>query len=447
MIVLEKFFLNFRSCNASLRIPFGPFNSFVQKRWKKPANTAQTRLENRTRDSKLDKLATDLKKLKTIYNIYELMSNRKRGPFVSLQLMSRWSNIVGLNVGMGEFVQKYPHVFEVFTHPVRRNLCCRITKTMRDLIDEEVNITKECEFRAVWRVKKLLMMSKSGVLHVHALRLIKRELGLPEDFRDSILGKYKHHFRLVNLEIVELVSPEEDLAVAVIEKWREREYREKWLSEFDTKFSFPISFPTGFKIEGGFRVKMKNWQRLPYLKPYETKELVKVRSCGGKERYEKRVVAIIHELLSLTVENMVEVERLSHFRKDLGMEVNVRELLLKHPGIFYISTRGTNHIVFLREAYAGGCMVEPNPISVVRRKMLDLVLLGRRNTRELQNRVEVKNGHDTLVSTTNFGGTAGGDWVIPILESFETGDDRDRNATTDDEFDGFIDNGRSEIET
>ena len=153
-----------------------------QKRWKKPANTAQTRLENRTIDSKLDKLATELNKLKTILQIYQLMSCRKRGPFVSVQLMSRWKNIVGLNVGVGEFLHKYPHVFEVFTHPVRRNLCCRITRKMRDLIEEEENVAKQCELDFVRKVKKLLMMSKSGTLHVHALRLIRRELGLPEDF-------------------------------------------------------------------------------------------------------------------------------------------------------------------------------------------------------------------------------------------------------------------------
>jgi len=79
-----------------------------------------------------------------------------------------------------------------------------------------------------------------------------------------------------------------------------------------------------------------------------------VRTCGGIERYEKRVLAVLHELLSLTVEKMVEVDQLAHFRRDLGIEVNVRELLLRHPGIFYISTKGKTLTVFLREAYRKG---------------------------------------------------------------------------------------------
>ncbi|KDP27790.1 hypothetical protein JCGZ_18870 [Jatropha curcas] len=415
IIIQTRFYCN--TLTTSLpRIPFGPFNSFVQKRWRKPADTAQTRLENRTRDSKLDGLTSNLQKLKTILKIHQLMSSRKRGLFVSVQLMSRWKNIVGLNVSMGAFVQKYPHVFEVFMHPVRRNLCCRITQKMRNLIVEEENVTKECENESIRRIKKLLMMSRRGILHVHALRLIRRELGLPKDFRDSILGKYKDHFRLADLEIVELVDQDEDLGPAEIENWREKEYREKWLSEFEVKFAFPINFPTGFKIERGQREKMKNWQRLPFLKPYEKMDVVKVRTCGGVERYEKRVVGIIHELLSLTVEKMVEVERLAHFRKDFCMEVNVRELLLKHPGIFYISTRGSTHTVFLREAYCKGCLVVPNPISVVRRKMLDLVLLGCRNTRELLPQREVKKENNSLVP----GGTTVGDWVIPYFRCFDT---------------------------
>lgn len=421
------------------KIPFGPFNLFIQRRWKKPANTAQTRLESRTIDSKLNRLTTYLKKLKTILKIYELMSNRKRGPFVSLQLMSRWTNIVGLNVGMGEFVHKHPHVFDVFTHPVRRNLCCRISGKFKGLVSEEEGLVKDCELEGAKRVKRLLMMSKNGRLHVHALRLIRRELGLPEDFRESVLGKYKEDFRLVDLEIVELVDKDENFGVAEVEKWREKEYREKWLSEFETKFAFPINFPTGFEIERGFREKLKNWQMLPYLKPYEGNEVVQVGACGGKNRYEKRAVAMIHELLSLTVEKMVEVERLAHFKKDFGMEVNVRELLLKNPGIFYISTKGSTHAVILREAYSKGCLIESNPIYVVRRKMLDLVLLGCRNTRELQAEEEIKNGSDSLIRKAFAGNTTVGEWVVPILESFDNVNDHDDPGEIIDaseEFDG-----------
>jgi len=82
------------------------------------------------------------------------------------------------------------------------------------------------------------------------------------------------------------------------------------------------------------------------------------------------------------VEKMIPLERLSHFRRVFAMEVNLRELLLKYPGIFYISTKGSAQTVILRESYSKGCLVEPNPVYDVRRKMLDLILPGCRNIGE-----------------------------------------------------------------
>ncbi|KNA14326.1 hypothetical protein SOVF_108380 [Spinacia oleracea] len=395
-------------------IQFGLFNLFIQRRWKKPADTAQTRLENRSRDPKLDLLTAQIRKLNIALHLFDLMSQRRR-PYVSVQIMSRWTNIVGLNVSIGDFLGNFPHVFEVFTHSVRKNMCCSVTRNMMALIEEEKAVMEEYELENVRRVKKLLMMSKEGVLHLHALRLVRRELGLPVDFRESILRKYAEDFNLVDLEVVALVERDERLAVGYVEHWREKEYKEKWLSEFETKYAFPINFPTGFVIEKGFKDKLKDWQRLSYVKPYE-KEVKRIRTKAGIERFEKRVVGVLHEFLSLTVEKMMDVERFVHFRKDLGIEVNFRELLLKHPGIFYISTKGETQTVYLREAYSKGGLIESNPFYDVRRKMLDLMLLGRRNTKELKVNKESNAGRRSVETDKIVEGTRDGDWVIPLLE-------------------------------
>ncbi|KAL0282597.1 UNVERIFIED_CONTAM: protein ROOT PRIMORDIUM defective [Sesamum radiatum] len=91
---------------------------------------------------------------------------------------------------------------------------------------------------------------------------------------------------------------------------------------------------------------------------------------------EKRAVGIVHEVLSLTVEKMVEVEKISHFRNWFGIDLNVKDLFLDHPGMFYLSTKGKRHTVFLREAYERGCLIESNLVYEARRKLLDLVLLS-----------------------------------------------------------------------
>lgn len=392
----------------------------LQTRWRKPADSAQTRLESRTRDPRLDRLAARAKNLKKVLKLQELMSKARRG-FTSVQIMSRWRNIVGINTPIGDFLRKYPHVFETYAHPSRRNPVCRVSKKFSDLVLEEEAAVEESGPEAVRRLAKLLMMSADGALHVHALWLARRELGLPDGFRDSVLSRHPDIFRMVYPDTVVLVERDEDLAGAEVEKWREKEYREKWLSEFETKYAFPIHFPTGFRIERGSRERMRNWQRLAYMKPYEKKEgTIRVRTCGGMERFEKRAVGVLHELLSLTVEKMVEVERLAHFRRDFNMEVNVRELLLKHPGIFYISTKGDTQTVFLREAYSKGCLLEPNPIYAVRRKMLDLILLGSRNAgnANLVQPLEESSKDDEVIDENSVDASCDEDWVMPILPRY-----------------------------
>ncbi|KAI5017431.1 hypothetical protein ZWY2020_042319 [Hordeum vulgare] len=74
---------------------------------------------------------------------------------------------------------------------------------------------------------------------------------------------------------------------------------------------------------------------------------------------------------------MVEVEKFSQFRKWFGIDVNVRDVFLDHPGIFYLSAKGKRHTVFLREGYDRGKLVEPNDVSEARRKLVELMLLRR----------------------------------------------------------------------
>lgn len=63
------------------------------------------------------------------------------------------------------------------------------------------------------------------------------------------------------------------------------------------------------------------------------------------------------------------------------MPKKLKEFLLQHQGIFYISTRGNHgklHTVFLREAYKKGELIEPNDLYLARRKLAELILLSPR---------------------------------------------------------------------
>ncbi|KAK4777172.1 hypothetical protein SAY86_005860 [Trapa natans] len=93
-----------------------------------PAVNAQTRLQGRTLDSKLDRLMSNLIKRKSIFSLEHIISTRKRGPFTSVQLISRWRSIVGINVDISAFIHKYPHIFKVVNQSIQRNLCRWIGK-------------------------------------------------------------------------------------------------------------------------------------------------------------------------------------------------------------------------------------------------------------------------------------------------------------------------------
>lgn len=356
----------------------GPFQAHIQKRWKKPTISVQQYIEMRTRDLPLERLMdTVYKKMKIIMRIEELVL-RRREQALPIHLLGKWKNKVGLKKPPGMFLKKYPHIFEIYKHPIKQAPWFRVTNKALDLIEEEKQTIRENEPNVVETLRKLLMMSTTKRLEIHTLGLVTRQFGLPDGFKDSILVKYPQYFRLIDDDkVVELVSWDSSLAVAQIEKWREEEYSEKWLNESETKYAFKLQYPTGFRIQKGFKEKMKSWQRFPYSFPYENVGT----GSGGGVVIEKRAVGIIHELLSLTVEKMIEVERISQFRKPYSMELNVRNIILEHPGIFYLSTKDKILTVFLREAYIRCRLIESNPVYAVRKKFMDLIRLRNRHTR------------------------------------------------------------------
>lgn len=344
--------------------------------------TSTQYVEQRARDPTFEKYMEKHKKLIKVVKVQTILLGR-RDKTLSLHYLSRLQYRLRLRVGAATFLRKYPHIFHVYKRPARGGTWFRPTHTAIDLVNAEDKAIKDSEPLVIERLKKLLMISPTGALPLKAFLKAYRELGLPDDFEDSILKKNPQFFRWTkdpdgDNDMVELVSREPGLAVAAVDKWRNAEYpREKLESEREVRFGFKLQFPPGFKIKRGFREKMKTWQKLPYWSPYEDVSTFKPRSIGGFKRLEKRAVGILHEFLSLTVEKMVEVEQISHFRKPFNIKLNVRDLFLDHPGIFYLSTKGKVHTVFLREAYHRGNLIEPNPVYVIRRKLLDLVVLGR----------------------------------------------------------------------
>ncbi|XP_010278579.1 PREDICTED: protein ROOT PRIMORDIUM DEFECTIVE 1 [Nelumbo nucifera] len=313
----------------------------------------------------------------------------------------------------GAFVLKFPHIFEIYEHPIQRILYFRLTRKAILQIEQEKQALAAQIPDAVTCLRKLLMLSNTGRLRLEHIRIAHLDLGLPEDFEFSVVLKYPQYFRLFDAtdtrsKYIEIVERDPSLAVCAIEKLREKEYREKGIDAENSRFSFIVNFPPGFKIGKYYKIAVWKWQRLPYWSPYEDVSGYDLRSLEAQKRMEKRAVATIHELLSLTVEKKITLERIAHFRLAMNLPKKLKEFLLQHQGIFYISTRGNHgklHTVFLREAYRKGELIEPNDLYLARRKLAELILLSPRKAhvdrelgnlrrdREQDERARIKSGY------------------------------------------------------
>lgn len=348
--------------------------------------TSAQYVARRARDATFEKLMDQYKHFLKVIAIQDLIlaNPTNNPPAVSLDFLSRLSQKLHLNRGAVSFLRKYPHIFHIFYDPVKSQPFCRLTDVAVDICRQEVEVINASLPAVVDRLVRLLSMSSTKSLPLRAVFKVWRELGLPDDFEDSVISRNPHLFRLSdanepNTHILELVDKAGDNTfTAEVENWRVIECcEESSVDRTEMRYSFKHDFPPGMRLSKDFKSKVKEWQRLPYVGPYqELRE--KKNSKAGIMRLEKRAVSIVHEFLSLTVEKMVEVEKISHFRKPFGIDMNIRDLFLDHPGVFYLSTKGKRHSVFLREAYERGCLVEKNPVYDVRRKLFNLVLLGRR---------------------------------------------------------------------
>uniref|UniRef100_A0A1J3D5X9 Protein ROOT PRIMORDIUM DEFECTIVE 1 n=1 Tax=Noccaea caerulescens TaxID=107243 RepID=A0A1J3D5X9_NOCCA len=360
--------------------------------------------QERVRDHGYDNYMEVEKKIRKVVKFHSLILSQPNNT-IAVSLLDTLARRLGLGFKQhepGAFILKFPHVFEVYEHPVQRILYCRLTRKALDQIRHEHEAVLAQIPDAVTRIRKLVMMSNTGRIRLEHIRIARTEFGLPEDFEYSVILKHPHFFKLIDAQetrdkYIEIVEKEPNLSVCAIERVREIEYRTKGIDAEDVRFSFVVNFPPGFKIGKYFRIAVWKWQRLPYWSPYEDISGYDLRSLEAQKRLEKRAVACIHELLSLTVEKKITLERIAHFRNVMNLPKRLKEFLLQHQGIFYISTRGNHgklHTVFLREGYKRGELVEPSDVYLARRRLAELVLMSPRKAKVDSELVSYRNGLD-----------------------------------------------------
>ncbi|KAI8564762.1 hypothetical protein RHMOL_Rhmol03G0207100 [Rhododendron molle] len=383
--------------------PNSLFHSILQTRPKSQSTSIPKKLQ-RVRDHGYDNYMEVEKKTRKVLKFQALILSHPS----SIVSVSRLEALAQRGLGLkqleaGRFILKFPHVFEIFEHPVQRILYCRLTRKAQLQIDQENQALLAQVPDAVTRLRKLLMLSNTGRLPLEHVRIARRDFGLPDDFEFSVILKYPEFFRLFDAKesrskYIEVVDRDKKLAVCAIERLREKEYREKGIDAENIRFSFIVNFPPGFKIGKYYKIAVWKWQRLPYWSPYDNISGYDLRSLEAQKRMEKRAVAMVHELVSLTVEKKITLERIAHFRLPMDLPKKLKDFLLQHQGIFYISTRGNHgklHTVFLREAYKKGELIEPNALYLARRKLAELVLLSPRKVNVDRELVSYRRGGET----------------------------------------------------
>ncbi|KAL6130492.1 hypothetical protein ACLB2K_068871 [Fragaria x ananassa] len=196
-------------------------------------------------------------------------------------------------------------------------------------------------------------MSKEKVLPLKIIQGMEWYLGLPDDFLHYTENNLDRSFQFVTME-----DGLEGLAV---------DSGEKVLSVVQRN-----AMKNGCILEAqwrllSFRVSLP--RKLPYVSPYEDSSHLQPDS----DECEKRVVGLLHELLSLFVEHSAERKKLFCLKKYMGLPQKVHRACERHPEIFYLSHKNKTCTAILKEAYCDESAIEKHPLLAVRKKYIRLM--------------------------------------------------------------------------
>lgn len=278
-----------------------------------------------------------------------------------------------------EFIRKYPSIFEEFlpggigVHPH-----IKLKQEVLDIDAEEQLVYQSESYRqdTADRLLKLLMISRINKIPLKILNDIKWDLGLPEDYLKSIVPEFPDCFRVIgnknlssgldsDLEL-ELVCWSNELAVSFIEN---KAAKGKMDYKKGMPFAFPMHFSKGFEMDKQLKKWVDEWQKLPYISPYENA----THLGPSTDESDKWTVGVMHEIISLFVSKKVEKHTLLCLGEWLGIRSRLKRALLHHPGIFYLSGKLGTYTVVLKEAYKRGMLMEKNPLISIRSQYVHLM--------------------------------------------------------------------------
>lgn len=345
-------------------VPISPIRAVVKRRKELP----------------FDNVIQKDKKLKLVLKIRKILESQPERA-MAIRELGKYRRELGIPRGRKfiSLLRKFPGVFEIEEEGAYL-LRFRLTPEAERLYLEELKIRNGMEDLLVLKLRKLLMMSLEKRVLLEKITHLRTDLGLPLEFRDTICHRYPQYFKVVPTDrgpALELTHWDPELAVSAAEM-AEEENRTRELEEKDLIIDRPLKFnrvqlPKGLKLSKGEMRRISLFRDIPYISPYSDFSDLKP---GSREK-EKHAVAVVHELLSLTVERRTLVDHLTHFREEFRFSQQLRGMLIRHPDMFYVSLKGERDSVFLREAYRGSYLVDKDRLLLVKEKMRTLVNIPR----------------------------------------------------------------------
>ncbi|KAJ4981697.1 hypothetical protein NE237_032534 [Protea cynaroides] len=332
------------------------------------------------KDKALDAVVAREKDLRAVCHLVSIIAST---PYCSLPIyqLNRQRGQFGLphDLKISTFIRRYPTLFHEYPVAVREGCSgvpwFRLTDEALKLHQEELYILQQNEKNLVERLQKLLMLTRDRRLPLQTIDQLKWDMGLPNDYHNSLVPRYPQLFSLVRLVddriALKLLQWDDRLAVSQLQNSASAE-DSKEQEQGDQSLSFPIGFTRGFGLKRKCMEWLEEWQRLPYTSPYANASHLDPRTDVS----EKRIVGVFHELLHLTLQKKTERKNVSNIRKPLCLPQKFTKVFGRHPGIFYISQKCSTQTVILREAYYRQELLQKHPLVGIRERYVDMMKTG-----------------------------------------------------------------------
>ncbi|KAG8651157.1 hypothetical protein MANES_07G095824v8 [Manihot esculenta] len=309
------------------------------------------------------------KELKPILSLKDFIAQNPNG-CIPISDVSKRGLQFDVKIKVARFLRQYPSIFEEFVGPKYNLPWFRLTEEAAAINREENKVLEEYKEDLKERLKKFILMSKEKVLPFKIIKGMLWYLGLPEDFLQHQDKNFDSSFRVVELEDgskgLGVESTKKILSVLQKNAMRKGLYYGEPMEAIE----FPLFPSKGLRLRRKIQDWLKEFQKLPYVSPYEDNSHLDPNSDIG----EKRVVGLLHEFLSLFVEHSVERKKLLCLKKYFELPQKVHKAFERHPHMFYLSFRNKTCTTILKEAYGDDELaMERHPMAMIRKEYIKLM--------------------------------------------------------------------------